>query len=161
MQATIALEDVWLKGTQGTVKDRIRCVAEGDEAEKDSELSTVQQIYAVNNEPIQVKVTVDEAWLTMEVDTGASVFLVSEATYRQFWPDQKLEEITGKLTTYTGEPLNVLRKWDAIVCYGRQTMKLPLAVLVQPEPSLLRERLVTGAKVGLEIAIQNREACVI
>eukprot|EP00731_Ephydatia_muelleri_P014221 Em0007g1531a len=70
VQATIALEDVWLKGTQGTVKDRIRCVAEGDEAEKDSELSTVQQIYAVNNGPFKL---------------------------RQFWPDQKLEEITGIL----------------------------------------------------------------
>ena len=58
-----------------------------------SELNRLQHIYSVNNEPIQVKVTVDGAPLTMEVDTGASVSFVSEATYRQLWPDQKLEEV--------------------------------------------------------------------
>ena len=53
----------------------------------------------------------------MEVDTAVSVSLVFEATYRQLSPDRKMEEVTCKLTTYTytGEPLKVLGKWDAIV----------------------------------------------
>ena len=117
------LEDAQLKGTQGRVKERTRCVSE-----EESELNRLQQIYLVNNEPIQVKVTVDGAPLTIEVNTRASVSLVSEATYRQLWPDQKLEKVTCKLTMYTGELLKVLGKWNAIVCYGSQTKKLPLVV---------------------------------
>ena len=50
------------------------------------------------------------AHLTMEVDTGASISLISEATYRNLWQSNipQLQPTEKVLSTYTSESLEVL-----------------------------------------------------
>ena len=43
-----------------------------------------------------------------EIDTGASVTLISEETYNEHYQDKPLQKSSLKLKTYTGEPLQVL-----------------------------------------------------
>ena len=59
--------------------------------------------------PLKVTVNVDSSELELEVDTGASVSIISEKTYNRLWPERKptLEESTITLRTYSGEQLAV------------------------------------------------------
>ena len=70
----------------------------------------------------------------MEIDTGASLSLVSEATYQQQWPHKRL---LPRLHTYTGEPLNVRGSLLVDVQHNNQRVKLSLLVVRGSGPSLL------------------------
>jgi len=50
----------------------------------------------------EVELKLDGTPLRMEVDTGASVSLISESKFRQLWPSRPLESSTVRLRTYTG-----------------------------------------------------------
>ncbi|KAJ8023800.1 hypothetical protein HOLleu_36342 [Holothuria leucospilota] len=58
--------------------------------------------------PITVQVKVNEKLLTMDLDAGASLSLVSHKTFQKMWPNALLEELMFCLKTYTGEELKVL-----------------------------------------------------
>ena len=78
---------------------------------------------ALNDDRIPV---VDGNPLTMELDTGAAVSLVLESTYQEYWPDRQLQECQTRLSTYSGEPLNVLGTLEVEVQYEGQRAHLPL-----------------------------------
>ena len=90
-------------------------------------------------EPMSVVVQVNQLNLTMEVDTGASVSLISEATYEQLWQENrpKLNKAKVKLRTYSGEMLKVLGSITVDVNYEAQKAQLPLLVVAGNGPSLL------------------------
>ena len=54
-----------------------------------------------------VTVVVDNQPVPMEIDTGASLSLVSFATYKRLWPSRKLQESRVKVRTYSGDPIVV------------------------------------------------------
>ena len=88
--------------------------------------------------PITVSVIVNKSELKMEVDTGASLSIVSEHTYNE------LSLVLGPLTpsnvnlvTYTGEKLKVLGSLNVQVQYNSQCLNLPLLVVQGTGPSLL------------------------
>ena len=111
-----------------------------DEVQDDEEPPkyTLQQILStVNHKPIQVEVSIDGQGITMELDTGAAVSLVSEITYKLLWPKQVLTRSTATLTTYSGEVLKVIGKWEPRVCWNSRTEKVPIVVLNGNGPSLL------------------------
>ena len=61
---------------------------EDEETETETEIHSLYK--TANNkvsEPIMVTVIANQAALTMEVDTGASASVISEATYQQLWPN--------------------------------------------------------------------------
>lgn len=58
--------------------------------------------------PYKVEVDVGGKSLTMEVDTGASLSLVSESTFKKQWPKEKLSPSKAKLCSYSGESIPVL-----------------------------------------------------
>ena len=87
--------------------------------------------------PYVVTLTVGGKSLQFEIDTGASLSLVSEATYRELWPDTPLHDTTVKLKTYTGTPLKVLGIMQATVCYSQQSASLPLLVIAGTGASLM------------------------
>ena len=88
-------------------------------------------------QPLQVHLKLDEKAITMEIDTGASVSLVSETEYNRLWPQVPLEATPIKLRTYSGEPLKVLGRRDVEVSYGQQRARLPLVVVAGDGPCLL------------------------
>ena len=65
------------------------------------------------------RLTVDGAQLEMEVDTGAGISLVSEATYTNLWPKNPpvLQQTHVRLRTYTGEPVVILGVVQVMVKY--------------------------------------------
>ena len=53
-------------------------------------------------------IEVEGSEIMMEVDTGASVSLVSERTYNKYWPNKRLEKSAVTLRTYSKEKLRIL-----------------------------------------------------
>ena len=50
---------------------------------------------------IEVELELDGHRICMEIDTGASLSLVSEATFKRLWPGRSLQPSTVRLKTYT------------------------------------------------------------
>ena len=92
-------------------------------------------------DPLTATVRVNSAALLMEIDTGASVSVISESTYRSsLWTDRErppLQNTTARLRTYTGEPIAVLGQLEPTVEYGTQKKRLKLLVVRGDGPSLL------------------------
>lgn len=57
---------------------------------------------------IMVPVKVNRVSHSMELDTGASVSIMSEEAWRRRFPKVPLEESQIKLKTYTGEALKII-----------------------------------------------------
>ena len=77
--------------------------------------------------------------LTMEVDTGASVSLISNQTYRTTWTATKrppLQPSDTRLYAYSGELIEVLGTISVTVCYKQQTKQLSLLVVPTEGPAL-------------------------
>ena len=73
----------------------------------------------------------------MEIDTGASLSLVSEVTYKKLWPGKRLLPTPVKLTTYSGEKLPVVGQMQAQVHHDNQSAQLSFVVVKGDGPSLL------------------------
>ena len=87
--------------------------------------------------PYKVTLTIEGKSVLMDIDTGASLSLVSEHTYQELWSTVPLQETSVTLTTYTGTPLKVLGLMKATVGYEQQTVTLPLLVVAGVGASLL------------------------
>ena len=90
--------------------------------------------------PLKARVKAEDHNLVMEVDTGDSVTVVSEATLGCIWvvqPAPPLQPTTARLRTYTGEEIPVIRKLTVKVRYQVQEEELPLLVVAGDGPSLL------------------------
>ena len=92
---------------------------------------------SINAPPIKVKVRVDECVISMEVDTGAAMSLMSEATFSKLWPGRELHPSQVRLQTYSKEPLTILGCCNVNVCYQGQTAKMPLQIIKGSGPTLM------------------------
>ena len=77
-----------------------------------------------------------ESQSIFEVDTGATVSLMSEAMWNKYHT-QKLEPCTLKLTTYTGANIPVAGMAMVHITYGNQSAHLPLYNVKENGPTLL------------------------
>ena len=88
-----------------------------------------------------VELTVNGATLSMEVDTGASVSLISENTFRSTWLAKKrppLQPSSARLYTYSGELIEVLGSISVTVHYKDHASKQQSLLVVSTDgPSLL------------------------
>lgn len=89
------------------------------------------------SKPYQITLEVSGHPMTMEIDTGASLSLVSETTYQRWWPRKRLLPTTAKLRTYSGENLSVLGTLLVQVNHKGQNATLSLIVVKEDGPSLL------------------------
>ena len=72
-----------------------------------------------------VAIEINGKALPMEIDTGASLMLVSEGTFKESWPTTKLTHTGIKLHSYSGESVPVVGTADVTVKYGDQVLTLP------------------------------------
>ena len=93
-------------------------------------------IHKLYQPPIKVPLRIDGVQVQMELDTGASVSIVSEDQYKQYWPGRSLDKSTIRLQTYSKEPLIVVGNLDVQVEYGSQKVTLPLVVVKDNGPML-------------------------
>jgi len=108
-----------------------------------NETSTQADEYPLHNvdspaatKPLLIEVLINNQSISMEVDTGSAVTLVSEYTFKNKWPDTPLQTSSIKLHTYTNESLQVLGQIEAKVEYNKQKAQLPLIVVEGNGPSL-------------------------
>ena len=95
--------------------------------------------YNVVVAPFTVRVEVDGAPLSMEIDTAA-LSLISQTTYSQLWPEGRapmLEKSPIRLRTYTEEELKLVGEAVVKVCSEKQEEILDLLVVEGSGPSLL------------------------
>ena len=90
--------------------------------------------------PYTTSVVVNGAPLRMEIDTGATLSLISEATYRRLWSAERAPPLSStnvRLRTYTGEGLKVKGSASVTVECNSQQEDLNLLVVEGSGPSLL------------------------
>jgi len=87
--------------------------------------------------PITVQLHINGTPLTMEVDTGAAVSIISAQTHKKFFPKASLQQTSIKLRTYMDEAMPVLGELAVDVTYQGNTYARTLYVVQGNGPSLL------------------------
>ena len=93
-------------------------------------------------DPILVEVTVNGSPVRMELDTGASLSLLSKNTYEKI-PSLQLQPTDVQLKTYTGEVVVVT------VNYGEQMQQLVVYVVNGNGPNLMGRDWISSLKVSI------------
>lgn len=115
----------------------VHAAEDSDSSGDTPEESLVCKVKSGDTSPITVELLLNGSPLTMEVDTGAAVSIISEQRLKQVLPRAKLQKTTVKLRTYTGEAMSVLGEFAAEVAYRGTTHVLPLYVVQGGGPTLL------------------------
>ena len=119
---------------------RVHAVTEGEAQEEQA-----YDLYRINSvrsdhKPVRVTMLLNKAEAVMEIDTGASISLISDVTYRTLWSDDTRPSLcpsTVKIQTYTGDQISVVGELRVTVEYGDQAKELRLLVVHGNGPSLL------------------------
>ena len=112
-------------------------------------------------QPIVVQLTVEGKEISMEIDTGAAVSLISLVTKEQLFPQNELLDTTLVLTTYTGEQMAVVGRMKVKVNYG-ETSKLLYLYVVEGGVTKTRNRKSGNGKLEmrkLEIGNHSTFVC--
>ena len=89
------------------------------------------------NSSILVDLSIDGTPITMTLDTGASVSIISEKTHQTRLPNLQLSSSELLLRTYTGEPIKICGQTQVSVTYKDQQYNLQLVVVEGNGPPLL------------------------
>ena len=65
----------------------------------------------------------------MELDTGAEVSVIPEATYKSLFPDKQLSKASVILKTYTGEQIPIVGEIAVRIQYNTQSIETRLIVV--------------------------------
>nr|XP_039254335.1 uncharacterized protein K02A2.6-like [Styela clava] len=80
--------------------------------------------------PIYLDLDIDGKNISWEVDTGATLSVMSLVQYKKLWPKAELNHTDVKLSTYTGESIPVEGERDVTVTYQNgNPMVLPITVV--------------------------------
>ena len=94
-----------------------------------------------STKPLQTTVSVNGKHIVMKIDTGASVSLVNEETYKQLCEGaeyhSELQKPNITLQTYTGESIEMVGSAKVQVEHNGQMLVLPLIVTKGNGPNLL------------------------
>ncbi|KAJ8033914.1 hypothetical protein HOLleu_24296 [Holothuria leucospilota] len=116
-----------------------------DEALESGALENVSveyDLFTLTKKPIKpftTQVQVEGKKITMEIDTGAAVMVISKAEFDKHWPDGKLplNGTNAFLRTYTGERVEVYGQCDVKVTGKDKEAILPLLVIPGEHSTLL------------------------
>ena len=140
------------KKTQGA-----HCIEEddtGDSAEhSDDEAYSMFTVKDQAIDPIFREVLINNVPIKMELDTGASVSVVTHSTYQKIKECshiQPLQPSTVRLKTYTGEAIAVMGQVPVKVSSGRCDYQLKLLVVEGEGPNLMGRNWLRELKVTLE-----------
>ena len=95
------------------------------------------QVGSHTSPPYEVVVTLNGKPVTMEIDTGAAVSIMSNQTKKALFPSEVLNKPTLNLRTFTSEPIPVLGQLTVEVRYGTYVGTHPLYVVKGSGPTLL------------------------
>ena len=112
----------------------VRHVQEADDSTKEELSLHCIGTRKDSDQLLKIRVTVDS--MDMELDTGAAVSLMSEATFRKHWPNRRLSAASCKLCSYSKKPIPVAGTVQVQVAYKSQTFTLPLIIVKGEGPTL-------------------------
>lgn len=121
-------------------QEQTHVVTESEQASGPSEEYSMYHVGTGSNNPFHATIIVNGRPLTMEVDTGAAVSIVSETTFSSLQDGTsslQLQPTTTRLRTYTGEPIHVKGSTVVKVDHFGQSLELPLIVSAGSGPALL------------------------
>lgn len=101
--------------------------------------------------PYKVQLSVNGQTLEMEIDTGASLSVISEKTYINLVSKNRappLEKSGTVLRTYTGEEVKPKGSCTVDVCYKGGKYSLPLLVVKEEGPALLGRNWLEEIKIN-------------
>ena len=108
-------------------------------------------ISSKSTKPVMVNVMVSGQKMEMELDTGASVTLMSEESFKRIGRSGvTLHESKVKLYSYTGNQIKVVGCADVTVEHNGQVADLPLIVTEGTGPSLLGKNWLAALKLDWE-----------
>ena len=108
-----------------------------NEDDRDREY-TMYHVSSGSTKPLVVDVRINEIDIPMELDTGASVSLMSEANFQPLREKGAVVVKTkARLSTYTGEAITVAGTADVQVEYQGHSVVLPLIITRGEGPTLL------------------------
>ena len=85
---------------------------------------------------IFIELSINGTLITMTLDTGASIGIISEQTYQTQLPHLHLHKSDILLRTYTGETLTVCGETQVCITYKKQQYHLPLVIVEGNGPPL-------------------------
>ena len=131
-------------------KQSDRYVETGDQTpnDQDDEFKLFQISQEEPEPSIMIPVKVNGEDCSMELDTGASVSIMSEEAWKKRFPRAPLEKSAIKLHTYTGEALDIIGQAHVQVAYQDQTANLPLQIIKGKGPSLFGRNWLTDIKLN-------------
>ena len=89
------------------------------------------------NRPITVQLELHGWQVLMQVDTGAAVSIIAEATQQKLFPNAHLEQASVQFQTYTAESLALLGTMKVQVKHGNYVGKQMSFVISRNGPTLL------------------------
>ena len=101
---------------------------------------TMFQLTNSRNDPPCITVSVNQVPIKMEIDTRATLMVISESMYRQAWTKEQappLQMTKTKLRTYTDHEIPVKGSLQVTVVHRSQQKVLPLIVTEGQGLSLL------------------------
>ena len=105
-------------------------------------------------------VSINGAPIMMEVDTGATLSIMSYSTYLASWPKRhqtELKSSEAKLRTYTGEEIAVTGVSDVTIKYHNKEVNLIITVVGGDGPTLLgRDRGRTCGLIGRPLTTSHK-----
>ena len=126
----------------------IRQVQEDSSAVSDLEGDPIEEVLHQLNSPggsppMVVEATLDDLAVSMEIDTGASVSIMSEKVFRRLWPGRSLTPTKVRLCNYNNKAsIQVLGSCMVHVGYKGQSACLPLVIVEGVGPTLFgRDRM--------------------
>lgn len=135
------------RGRNGKGKERTKWV-DKDQSDEESDGSIdVRMVGKQASRPIRVEVQINGKPLSMEVDTGAAVSLISYKRLKQVLPRIRVQKTTVVLRTYTSEVIPVRGEVQVNVTYGEQKKQLTLYVTRQDGPCLLGREWLTSIRL--------------
>ena len=85
---------------------------------------------------LKIEFKLDGCSICMEIDTGATMSVMSETTFNQLWPGRCLFATDVRLCSYAKEPISVLGCVELKILYHNHTANLSLLVVDGRGPSL-------------------------
>ena len=126
---------------------------------EDSENSSDEEAYSMftvkdpTTDPIFKEVHMNSVPINMELDTGASLSVITHSTYQEIKDSSYIEPLqptTVRLRTYTGETIRVLGQVPVKVRYGQTDYQLTVLVVEGKGPNLMGRDWLRKLKVTLE-----------
>ncbi len=103
------------------------------------------------------EVMVDGKSVQMEVDSGASLSVMSEGEFRQKFGESVLERTNIVLSTYSGEKMKPVGCFDVDVEYKGRSQRLPLVIMPGKTSALLGRNWIRAIGIQWESIMKMSE----